>query len=276
MYAHSFIAFDPCMCVHVNRQPNPFAMSSILDVTIHIACIGMLYMSVNPSQHLSCTSFVYAHLHRSQITYGRVPSTFQQMHGYMSIINTASSTTSKCAYMSALASTKVIIMCVHRQQPVCISTFTPVLRACLHVRTFLHCFRSLHAHTACVHQHNALSTITWICAYITQVNILCVLRLVYTHQQQSDLTYMPTLPSTPACVHVNHQPKPSTITWVAFYMEMHKHVSIGFKVNILCVHKQALCVCTFTTKYVLSCLDLHKCINGHVRTCQHLCLRPFN
>ena len=66
MYVHSFIAFDPCMCVHVNRQPKRSTITSILAVTIHIACIGMyihVSISFNPSQHLSCTSFVYAHLH---------------------------------------------------------------------------------------------------------------------------------------------------------------------------------------------------------------------
>ena len=57
MYAHYFIAFDPCICVHVNHQPKPYAMSTItsLDVTIHIACIGMyihVSISFNPSQHL--------------------------------------------------------------------------------------------------------------------------------------------------------------------------------------------------------------------------------
>ena len=62
MYVHFFIAFDPCMCAHVNRQPKPCAVltiTSILAVTIHIACIGMyihVSISFNPSQHLSCTS----------------------------------------------------------------------------------------------------------------------------------------------------------------------------------------------------------------------------
>ena len=72
-----------------------------------------------------------------------------------------------CAYMSALASTQVI-MCVHWQQPVCLSTFTTksVLRACLHVRTFLHCLRSLHVRT-CQSSTQAL------CGVDNNLNISC-------------------------------------------------------------------------------------------------------
>ena len=68
MYVHFFIAFDPCMCAHVNRQPKPCAVltiTSILAVTIHIACIGMyihVSISFNPSQHISCTIFMSMHI----------------------------------------------------------------------------------------------------------------------------------------------------------------------------------------------------------------------
>ena len=57
--------------------------------------------------------------------------------------------------MSASDSTQVIIMCVHRQQIVCLCTFTTkvcVLRACPpkpNVRTCLHCLRPLHV---CIRQ----------------------------------------------------------------------------------------------------------------------------
>ena len=132
-------------------------------------------------------------------------------------------------------------------------------------------------------QHNALSTITW----ITQVNILCVLWLVYTHLQQSDLCACPPKPHVRTCLHclrllhvctcqsptqaLDNNLNESPFTWRCTYMS----ASALIQVNILCVHKQALCLCTFTTKYVLSCLHLHKSINGHVCTCQHMCLRPF-
>ena len=65
-YVHSF---NPCMCVHVNHQPKPYAVSTItwiLAVTIHIACIGMyihVSISFNPTQHLSCTSLMSMHIY---------------------------------------------------------------------------------------------------------------------------------------------------------------------------------------------------------------------
>ena len=161
MYVHFFIAFDPCICVHVKRQPKPCAVSTItwiLAVTIHIACIGMyihVSISFNPSQHISCTTFMSMHIST------RVKSSMD-IYVHVSICALDLSTNARvhvnrqhyalstitwmCAYMSALASPQVIIMCVHRQQPVCVSTFTTksVLRACLHVRTFFHCLQCVH------------------------------------------------------------------------------------------------------------------------------------
>ena len=165
MYALSFIAFDPCMCVHVNCQPNPFAVStitSILAVTIHIACNGMLYMSASAS-----TSFVYkfclcTFTSKSNHLWTCVPSTFQLMHGYMSIINTmlVENNLNVCTRQHWLQ--RIIIMCVRRQQPVCLSTFTTV--SCVHAYMYVHFFIAFDP-CICVHVNRqpkpcAVSTIT--------------------------------------------------------------------------------------------------------------------
>ena len=87
-----------------------------------------------------------------------------------------------CAHKSVLASTQVI-MCVRRQQPVCLSTLTnSVLRPCLHVRTFRHSLRSLHVCT-CQSSTKAL------CGVDNNLNISyhnshCLYWHVYTCQHQ--------------------------------------------------------------------------------------------
>ena len=80
-YVHSFIPFDPCMCAIVNRQPKPYAVSTITSILschnshrlychvytcqsstqvlcgvgIHIACI---YMSASASTQVNIQAFV--------------------------------------------------------------------------------------------------------------------------------------------------------------------------------------------------------------------------
>ena len=150
MYVHVCIAFHPCMCVHVNRQLKPYA------VYLNISCHNShsLYRHVYTCQHqlqprsiLSCTSLMSMHI------YTKVKSSMD-MHVRVNICafdlstkawvhvnrqHYASSTiTSMCAYMSALASTQVI-MCAHRQQPVRLF--------CVHVHMYAHSFNPC----MCVH-----------------------------------------------------------------------------------------------------------------------------
>ena len=156
MYVHSFIAFNPCMCVYTlyTCQSSTEALCGF-DNNLNISCHNShrLYWHVYTCQHQlqpKSIPFVYKlclctftpksnHLWTCTYMSAFVPSTFQLMHGYTSIVNTALSTiTSMCAYMSA--STQVIIMCVHRQQPVCLSTFTTKSLSCVHVYTYVHSF----------------------------------------------------------------------------------------------------------------------------------------
>ena len=115
--------------------------------------------------------------------------------------------------MSASASTQVIIMCVHRQQPVCLSTFITkvcVLRACPpkpNVHTCLYCLRPLHA---CICQSSTQA----LCGVDNNLNI-CHLYIhvcigfnssQYLMCTSTSLcawawcTYIPALPSPLACV----------------------------------------------------------------------------
>ena len=156
-------------------------------------------------------------------------------------------------------------MCVHRHQPICLCTFTTkvcVLRACppkINVRTCLHCLRPLRMsiiNTSLMH----LWSRTKMSAFVPST-----LQLMHLYT-----SVVNTMPSTQVVI-------------------------------IMCVHWQPVCLCTFTTKVcvlracppkpnVRTCLHclrpLHVCIcqlstqalciYGHVRTCQHLCLRPSN
>ena len=115
-----------CMCEHVYRQPKPYAVSTItwtLAVTTHITCIGMyvhVSISFNPSQHLSCTSFMSMHIYikvkSSMVTYVHV-SICAFLHSTNAWVHVNrqhyawSKITWMCVHMSALASTP--IMCVH-------------------------------------------------------------------------------------------------------------------------------------------------------------------
>ena len=141
-----------------------------------------------------------------------VPSTLQLMHGYMSIVNTMPCQQPQwvhtCQHWIQRKSS-----CVHRQQPVCLSTFITkvcVLRACPpkpNVRTCLYCLRPLHV---CICQSSTQA----LCGVDNNLNI-CHLYIhvcigfnssQYLMCTSTSLcawawcTYIPALPSPLACV----------------------------------------------------------------------------
>ena len=231
MYIHSFIPFDPCMCLHVNRQQKPYAVStitSILAVTIHIACIGMyIYVSIsfNPSQH---TSFVCAHLHQSQINYGHL-RTCQHLclPPFNYCMGTCQSSTLCLVENNLNVCTHVSIGFNASHHHVCTSTTTcmskhidykvSVLRPCLHVRTFL---RSLHVYMSIVNQSPMR------CRNISCNNSHRLYWHIYTCQHQLQ-------PKSTSFVYVyaHLQLKSSMDIYVhvsicAFHLSMHGYMSI--------------------------------------------------
>ena len=151
----TYIAFDSCMCVpcqsptqalDINLIESPFTWrctytSASASIQVNILCVHKQALCLCTLTTMDIAS-MDMYIHVSICAFD--PSNNAWVH-----VNrqhyASSTTTSMCAYMSALDSSS----CVHRQQPVRLSTFTTksVLRACLHVRTFLHCLRSLHVRT---------------------------------------------------------------------------------------------------------------------------------
>ena len=132
-----------------------------VDNNMNISCHNShrLYWHVYTCQHQlqpKSTSFVYkiyvyAHLHQSSMLHASIWAFDLSTNAWVHVNGKRydwSKITWMCANKSVLASKQVIIMCVRRQQPVCLSTFTnSVLRPCLHVRTFRHSLLSLHVCT---------------------------------------------------------------------------------------------------------------------------------
>ena len=274
MYVHSFIAFDPCMCVHVNRQPKPYAVTtitSILAVTIHIACIHMyihVSISFNPSQHLQVCTFTPKSNHLWTSTYmsAFVPSTFQLMHGHISIVNTA---LSKITTMRAYISVSIGFNASHH---VCTLTTTCMskhiyYKVCLHVRTFLHCLRSLHVRTCqsstqslcdvvnirCHNSHRLYRHVIHVSQPKSTSFVYKFCLCTFTSKSNHLWTCAFNL-STNAWVHVNHQ------HCLVDNLKVCIHVSIGFNES----HHH---VCTSTTtcmyKHIYVCLA---CMS----TCTHI------
>ena len=225
-----------------------------------------------------------------------VRSTFQLMHGYMAIVNTIfalSKITWVCVHMSALASTQVIIMCVHRQS-VCLSTFTTKSPSCMHVYMYVHSFVAFDPW----HLYTCQSSTQVLCGVDNNMNISChnshrlywhvytcqhqlqpkstsfVYKIyVYAHLHQSSMLHASIWAfdlSTNAWVHVNGKHYAwSKITWMC----AHKSVLASKQVIIMCVgRQQPVCLSTFTNSVLRPCLHVrtfrHSLLSLHVCTCQ--------
>ena len=151
--------------------------------------------------------------------------------------------------MSASASIQVIIMCVHRQQPVCLCTFTT--KVCLvctpktNVRTCLHSLPPLH-----------------VCICQSSTQALCI----YSHVTYVHVSICALDPSTNACIHVNRQHNDlSTITCV------HKCQHRLQPKSSSCVHiDNNLYVYAHLQQSLMSCPP-----KPNVHTCLH-CLPPMH
>ena len=129
-----------------------------------------------------------------------------------------------CVYMSAFASTQVVFVCT--STTTCTSKHiyykVSVLRACLHVRIFLHCLRSLHVRTG-------QSSTQALCGVDNNLNVSC-------HNSHGLYWHVYTC---------HHQLQPKS-TSLVYELDVYAHI-----------HQSQI-------------------IYGRVRTCQDLCLRPFN
>ena len=104
MYVHSFIAFNPCMCVCTlyTCQSSTEGLCGF-DNNLNISCHNShrlywhvcIHMSASASTQLNIfrtQAYVYTHLHQSQIIHGHVRTCqhlcFRPFNWYMSIVNT--------------------------------------------------------------------------------------------------------------------------------------------------------------------------------------------
>ena len=280
MYVHSFIAFDPCMYVHVNRQPKPNAVSTttwILAVITHIACIGTyihVIISYNPTQHISCTSFMSMHI------YTKVKSSMD-IYVHVSICAFDLSTNAWVHVNRQLVKNN-LNMCtqvnigfnashhhVWTSTTACMSKHIYYKVSCVHVYMYVHSFIPFDP-CMCVHVNRqlksyAVSTITWILA--VTIHIACIGMSIHVNRQPKSDNNL-----NISC-HNSHQHYAlSKITWMC------AHVSIGFNVS----HHH---VCMSTTAcmskhiyYKVSCIHVYKYVHSFIAfdpcMCVHINRQP--
>ena len=173
-------------------------------------------INFNLGQHLSRTSLMSMHI------YTKVKSSMD-MDRYMSIINTMPcQQLPECVHTCQHWLQRKSSSCIHRQQPVCLSTFTTKSQSCVHAYMYVHSFIAFDVCT-CQSSTQAL------CGVDNNLHISC-------HNSHRLYWHVYT------CKH-QLQPK-STYFVYKLYVYAHLHPS--------------------------------QIIYGHLRTCQHLCLRPFN
>ena len=180
-----------------------------------------------------------------------------------------------CAHMSALASTQVIIMCVHRQQPVCLSTLTTKSLYCVHVYMYVHSFIAFDpCMCTCQSSTKALCGVGILAATIhiacigiyihvsisfnPSQHLSCMSMHIYNSNHLWTSTYMSAfVPFTFQCMGTCQS---STLFLVENNLNVCSHVSIGFNAS---PHH----VCTSTT----ACMSEHIYYKVSVlRPCLHV------
>ena len=150
----------------------------------------------------------------------------------------------------------------------------------------------MHVHQSLVYVHACIAFDTCMCVYANHQHNPYASIVTYVHVSICAFD-----PSTNTSMHDNRQHNAlSTITSVStchhrlqlkssscvyIYNNLYVYTHLQLK-SVLCVHVHlslvyvhaciafdpCMCVCQSSTQAL--------CIYGHVRTCQHLCLRPFN
>ena len=225
VYVHACIAFDPCMCVYVNRQHKPYA-SMVTCVHVSICAfnpstnesihVNRQHNAFNPSHHHVCTSTTTCmsmHIYKS-VPCVHVHQSLMYVHACIDF------DPCMCIYVNCQHKPYAsMVTCLH----VSICAFDSTTNASIHVNR----------------QHNALSTITSVhkCQHrIQPKSSSCVYidnnLYVYAHLQQKSVS----------CVHV-HQSLLYVHACIAFDPCMCVYVNRQHKPMVTCVNVQSSTQC---------------------------------
>ena len=264
---HACIAFDPLMCVHVNRQPKP--------VSTTWTSVSITYLSASASTQVN---IVCVHLQDET----DVRTCQHCLHAYMSALRPKphvrtclhclrplrvrtcqSSTQAPCRVDNNLNMCHLLHTCQHRLKPKstsCVYIDKLVCMSLMYVNAsiaFTPCMCTCQSST----NPYAVSTITWILAVHIYTSLSTKTSMDMSAFVHSTLRLMH--------VHVNSQRRPSV--WCQrchpACMDMYINVSnpiqhlvyidnLSFRLSCVNVHQKNLWTCTYMSEFVPSILQL--------------------